>query len=259
MFILIFCFFSLNVNAANKYPEGNCIYNFSGSLNDVNGVLSIMISQKKESSPSYYYYAGEVALTDANDSRWEKEGVGLLGFHMIRDENASFWNSTHFTTCPAYVHFNNVLGGHNIYFSDNQVEDGYLISTNVISGSKISRVTGSADNAFEDISIIKGKTITKYDNCKDLLGDDIVKGLQNIVLLGRILIPILLNVFGVIDFGGAIFAGDEEKMKKAQKKFITRLVIGVVIFLIPSVLKLVLAVAHNIWPVIDSSLCGVLG
>lgn len=120
----------------------------------------------------------------------------------------------------------------------------------------LKEVKSSASN----VNIINGdpKTILKYENCEEILGDNLVSMLKNVLGISRITVPILLNVFGVIDFGSAIFASDEEKMKKAQKKFINRLIIGIVIFMIPSVLKLILSIAHNIWPVVDGSLCGIL-
>lgn len=105
-------------------------------------------------------------------------------------------------------------------------------------------------------SIIVGPT--KYTNCGEIIGSDMSELLRNIVNVSRILIPILLNVLGIVDFAKAIFSGNEEGMKKAQAKFIKRLIIGVVIFLIPSLLKLVLNVAHKIWPVIDNTLCGII-
>lgn len=94
--------------------------------------------------------------------------------------------------------------------------------------------------------------------CPELIGSEMQELLKNIVTVLRIMIPIVLNVFGVIDFVKAVFANDEDKMKKAQSIFIRRLIIGVVIYLIPTVLKLILTVAHNIWPVIDNTLCGII-
>lgn len=98
----------------------------------------------------------------------------------------------------------------------------------------------------------KDKSIVGYD-CKELIGDKMIDLLKNVVKILRILIPIILNVFGIIDFAKAIFAGNEDDMKKAQKKFIKRLIIGIVIYLIPSLLNLVLNVANKIWPVIDNT------
>ena len=106
-------------------------------------------------------------------------------------------------------------------------------------------------------------------DCKTLLGGeegdstllDIIKFLLNAI---KILIPIILLVLGSIDFIKAIFAQDEGAIKKAQATFIKRLIIAVVIFLIPSVLKALLNIASGIWPNVitpDSSgnfFCGIL-
>ena len=43
-----------------------------------------------------------------------------------------------------------------------------------------------------------------------------------------------------------------------KAKFIKRLVIGVAIFLVPSMLKLLLSIGQSVWPVIDADLCGIL-
>ncbi len=99
---------------------------------------------------------------------------------------------------------------------------------------------------------------THYDSCDDIMTDDMAKLLNNLVTILRIMIPIILNVFGVIDFGRAIFAGEEDQMKKAQSRFIKRLIIGICIYLIPTVLTLVLRVANKIWPVIDPTVCHIL-
>ena len=74
----------------------------------------------------------------------------------------------------------------------------------------------------------------------------------------KIGIPIILLVLGSLDFAQAVFASNEDGIKKAQGKFIKRLIIAVVIFLIPSVLQLLLGIANTVWPEIDKTLCGIL-
>ena len=132
----------------------------------------------------------------------------------------------------------------------------YMINGKAVDLHVVTRIKTIGGMEVEDV--IVDKVIKKYSNCGELLGEKLQNIIKNIINVSRILIPILLKVFGIIDFGSAIFAGDEEKMKTAQKKFITRLIIGVVIFLIPSLLKLILNVAHGIWPVVDNTVCGVL-
>lgn len=100
-------------------------------------------------------------------------------------------------------------------------------------------------------------------SCEELLGgdsedDEIIGMLKALVLMLRIAVPILMIVLGALDFVKAIFADDESQMKKAQGKFVKRLILGVCIFLIPSFLKLLLTIANGIWGNIDTDFCGIL-
>ena len=64
---------------------------------------------------------------------------------------------------------------------------------------------------------------------------------------------------GILDMVRGIFATDEQQLKKAQSKFMKRLIIGVAFFMIPSVLKVLLTIGSKAWPdVISSDFCGIL-
>lgn len=65
---------------------------------------------------------------------------------------------------------------------------------------------------------------------------DFTSGLYNVI---KLLVPILLIIMGMIDFTKAVMASDEKKMKESQKKFINRLIAGVVVFLIMAVVQFV--------------------
>lgn len=97
-------------------------------------------------------------------------------------------------------------------------------------------------------------------NCEQLFGnsDDLINMIKWVITVIKVLIPIVLIGLGIVDFAQAVFAGNEDKMKKAQAKFIKRLIIGIAIFLIPSLLKLILGIANSIWPNIDADLCGII-
>ena len=96
-----------------------------------------------------------------------------------------------------------------------------------------------------------------YESCEEKLGPDLVERIQSIVDLIKIAVPIILIIYGIIDFGKAIFIGDENEMKKSQSKFIKRLIVAVGFFLVPTLVQLVLNIAHQVWPEIDPSLCGI--
>lgn len=66
--------------------------------------------------------------------------------------------------------------------------------------------------------------------------------LQKVLNYIRIIAPTLVIVLSSIDFTKAVITSDEEDMKKVQKKLITRLVLCVVLFFIPSLIELLLNV-----------------
>ena len=100
--------------------------------------------------------------------------------------------------------------------------------------------------------------IKKLSTCEGILGDKIIDIIQSLVNIVRVAIPIVLIVYGIIDFGKAAFSFDESEMKKAQGKFIKRLIIGITFFLIPVVIGILLKVGHMVWgDVIGTSICGI--
>lgn len=113
----------------------------------------------------------------------------------------------------------------------------------------------------DDLDTINGKLVSKDPvdpgTCEELLGEDLIKKIQEIVNIIRIAVPIMLIVFGIIDFGKAIFVSDENEMKKSQSKFIRRLIIAIGFFLVPSILQLLLKIAHSVWNFIPDTFCGI--
>lgn len=67
--------------------------------------------------------------------------------------------------------------------------------------------------------------------------------IQEILGWVKIVIPILLILLGTVDFVKAIVAKDDDQMKKAQGDFVKRLIIGIVIFFVPMILRFILNIA----------------
>ena len=65
--------------------------------------------------------------------------------------------------------------------------------------------------------------------------------------------PDLVVYTGDIIFGGIA----EDGMKKAQGKFMKRIIIAIIIFIIPFVLELLLDIANNVWD-LGTDLCGII-
>ena len=54
------------------------------------------------------------------------------------------------------------------------------------------------------------------------------------VFVIQVVVPILLIIWGMLDFAKGIIGQDEDKIKAGQKKFIQRLIAAIIVFLIVS-------------------------
>lgn len=61
----------------------------------------------------------------------------------------------------------------------------------------------------------------------------------NLLFVIKILVPILLIIIGSIDFGKAVIASNQDAVRKAAKTLTIRIVAGVVVFLIPTIVNFV--------------------
>ena len=66
-----------------------------------------------------------------------------------------------------------------------------------------------------------------------------------VLLAFKIVIPILLIIFGMLDLGKAVIASKDDEIKKATKSLAMRAVSAVVIFFIPTIVGLVLVLISN--------------
>lgn len=87
--------------------------------------------------------------------------------------------------------------------------------------------------------------------CTDLVsGGGIPDAVGNIVHLFFILIqivaPILLVLWGALDFAKGVVGQDEDKIKAGQKKFIQRVIAAVIVFLIVTIVQLVINVVGSV-------------
>lgn len=95
----------------------------------------------------------------------------------------------------------------------------------------------------------------KIKSCEDLFSDT-TRGLINSIMKWiRILVPLLLIVFGILDFSKAVFSSNEDNMKKIREKFIKRIVAAVLVFLVPIFVNLILDLASTVWSNINSDTC----
>ena len=66
--------------------------------------------------------------------------------------------------------------------------------------------------------------------CADTAG--IWRAVGFVIYIIRIAIPVLIVLLGTLDLGKAVIAGEDKKIKEAQKTFIMRIIYGVAIFFV---------------------------
>jgi hypothetical protein len=93
---------------------------------------------------------------------------------------------------------------------------------------------------------------TSNTDCNTIFGGKFGELLKDILSLLRFAVPILIIGLSVVDFIKAVAAQDQNEIKKAANKFAKRLVIGVLIFLLPTILDLILDLAG-----VEYGTCGI--
>ena len=66
------------------------------------------------------------------------------------------------------------------------------------------------------------------------------------IFIIQVVVPILLILWGMLDFAKGIIGQDEDKIKAGQKKFIQRLIAAIIVFLIVTVVQIVINTVGNL-------------
>ncbi len=69
--------------------------------------------------------------------------------------------------------------------------------------------------------------------CTDLV--NVWKLIGNILLIFKIVIPVLIIIFGAIDFGKAVVASKPDEIKNAGKSLMLRALAGILVFFVPTI------------------------
>lgn len=92
-------------------------------------------------------------------------------------------------------------------------------------------------------------------SCEELFDPSIMELVNDVLKYPRFIVPIIILVLGTLDFFKAVMAGKEDEMKKAQKTFIKRVIIGVLVFLVPVLINAIMWIANIAWEGLGYSTC----
>lgn len=66
------------------------------------------------------------------------------------------------------------------------------------------------------------------------------------VFVIQVVVPVLLIIWGLLDFAKGVIGKDEDSIKAGQKKFIQRLIAAIIVFLIVSLTGFVISLVGNL-------------
>ena len=61
----------------------------------------------------------------------------------------------------------------------------------------------------------------------------------------KIVIPLLVIIYGMIDLGKAVVASKEDEIKTAAKRLLIRIIAGICVFFVPTVVGFAFTLANN--------------
>ena len=89
----------------------------------------------------------------------------------------------------------------------------------------------------QDIAEIESTDI-KTNDCS--LSTKLIIWIENILRWVKYIVPVIIIVLSILDFIKAMASEKDDDMKKAQKHFVTRLIVAVLIFIMPLIIEFVL-------------------
>ncbi len=72
--------------------------------------------------------------------------------------------------------------------------------------------------------------------------ETIAKVVRSVVNIIKIIVPILLIIWGMLDLGKAVIAQKEDEIKKGQQTFIKRLVAAAIVFFIVVIVQVIVGI-----------------
>ena len=154
--------------------------------------------------------------------------------------------------CPSFIYYRDIRSGgthggglSNAYYT----LDGSMVELeNEKYDDKIYQLQGNKQEEKNDDR-------KEFNNCEQLIGEPAQKLINTFMKWIRMIVPILLIVFGIIDFATAVFSSKEDDMKKRRETFIKRIVAAVLVFLAPILVNLLLNIANDAWNWINPDTC----
>lgn len=82
-------------------------------------------------------------------------------------------------------------------------------------------------------------------NVCGLIDNNLAGLVHTIIVILKFGVPLLLVIFGMIDFAKGVIASKEDEIKKGQRVFIKRLILSVIVFFVVTIVQLVVGLVDD--------------
>ncbi len=252
-------------NFSIQYSDKNTIISINSNGNNIRPSAYINV-QPTDVCRKVYVCSGNGA--DYNMLFYDDEDAHMLGYgynNCIEYDTSSKKAIDYYeTSCRAYtayvdgVESRNYLGLDdywNITKEEPCKSDASCISENMTKYKNRKEVVRtwcnsvlSSQNASSSCSVAclnLASHINQLEGTSSVLttcgfSDRLINWIKNIMRWIKYLLPVVVIVFGIIDFIKAIASEKDDELKKAQGKFVKRLIIAAIAFLVPFIIEFVL-------------------
>jgi len=183
---------------------------------------------------------------------------------------------TGLNSCP-----NSLTTFNHSYYSDNIFVNNYLLHNDKVVSNNMYIYASKPEKEPNDIYKKPAGNVTYYEEknynnnfilspCSEnsngaldpsdvdcsLIDGVLIDEINSIMAIIRIAIPIILIGLVTYDFATAVFAGADDKVKKAKDKAIKRVIIAILIFFVPTFVNVIFNIANDVWEDVNYEICG---
>lgn len=231
-------------------------------INEVNAEVCYYINEDKSTTVEYNSSTQKFKMEKIQGETKDFE-LGIANNKTISSKFDTYTGinvSQISSGCPEYVVYR-FLSGNTIWgFRDQTSANNFEAKSNGISSTTYVTMLRYKKSSGEKYTSTEYQEAVEQITCEGLFGDpdkeDSLRHLiDEILRYPQIIVPILVILLGTIDFAKAVIAANEDGMRKAQKDFIRRVLIGVAVFLVPVLVDILMSLADIVWNGVYTS-CG---
>ena len=119
-------------------------------------------------------------------------------------------------------------------------EDGTVATT----GTELTEDNADKVATDNNIGAIDITDNSSFKSCQDILGANVYKILQKFFKMIYVIVPFLVLVLGMLDLGKAVLSSKEDEMRQAKKRFTKRIAMGLLVFIVPTIINILFYVVN---------------